>query len=537
MSHRTAGWLLCAPALGVLALAFAWPMLVLLRMSLNITADDGSLQPALSAATYGTLLSDEFTWQMTWDSLVLSAVSATAAVLLAYPMALFLFRSRSRWRGILAVTAVAPLLVSGTARVIGWLVILGDGGLVNAGLRGIGLAPAHLINNWTGVRIGLTESVMPYAVLALLAGFGRLDNRLEEAAATLGARPILAFWWVTAPLTAGAAAAAWLLTFVLSISAFITPHLMGGGRVFVLATEIYDLATKTLDWPAAAALSVYALVLLVLLLSLNGLIAPADRDMRPRLVTLLAIVGYGFLLAPLLLVAVMSLSNDAYLNFPPSGWSGRWYAALFVNAPMLEAARTSAILAAVVTVVALLTGVPAAFAVARRMAPPGVATVLAAPLLLPTLVIGLGLLFVLQPLGLVATWPGLALAHLVVVLPFVTRLMTTAFEGVATEYAEAASTLGAAPLAGFALVTLPLALPGMLAAATLSFLVSFDETVISLFLVGPRLTTLPIALFRYTESRTDPLVAALAVVLIGFSAAAVLAVDRLVGFTRTIGRA
>jgi putative spermidine/putrescine transport system permease protein len=262
---RRAGWLLCAPALLALAIAFAWPMLVLLRMSLNVTSDSGELVSAWSTATYAKLFADRFTWQMTWDSLVLSAVAATAAVLLSYPMALFLFRTHSRWRGLLAVIAVAPLLVSGTARVIGWLVILGDNGLINAGLRAAGLAPVPLINNWAGVRIGLTESVMPYATLALLAGFGRLDPLLEEAAATLGAVPLRSFWRVKLPLTAGAIGAAWLLAFVLSISAFITPHLMGGGRVFVLATEIYDAATQTLDWPAAAALSVYALVLLLAL--------------------------------------------------------------------------------------------------------------------------------------------------------------------------------------------------------------------------------------------------------------------------------
>ena len=88
----------------------------------------------------------------------------------------------------------------------------------------------------------------------------------------------------------------------------------------------------------------------------------------------------------------------------------------------------------------------------------------------------------------------------------------------------------------FLLVTLPLAAPGAVAAAVLAFLLSFDETVISLFLVGPRLTTLPVALFHYAESRVDPLLAALAVTLVAIALAAVLAVDRLIGFTRTIGR-
>ncbi|SEC09863.1 putative spermidine/putrescine transport system permease protein [Rhizobiales bacterium GAS188] len=267
LPRRLSGWLLAAPALLLLAVAFIWPMLTLARMSLNETSETGAMLPALSLATYIKLARDSFTWQLTLDSLSLSAFAATASVLLSYPMALFLFRSRSRFRGLLTIAAIAPLLVSGTARVIGWLAILGDQGLINTALASLGLPTFAIINNLAGVRIGLTESVMPYTVLALIAGFGRLDARLEEAAATLGAGPLRAFWRVTFPLTLPAVSAGWLLAFALSISAFITPHLMGGGRVFVLATEIYDAATQTLDWPAAAALSIYALVLLLVLMA------------------------------------------------------------------------------------------------------------------------------------------------------------------------------------------------------------------------------------------------------------------------------
>jgi putative spermidine/putrescine transport system permease protein len=270
VSRRLGGLLLVTPALALLAAGFLWPLAVLLRMSLNRTDDGGTLVPAFTADTYTKLAADDFTWGMTWDSLRLAAVAACIALLLAYPMALFLFRSGSKWRGVLAVAAVAPLLVSGTARVIGWLAILGDRGVINASLAALGLPKLALINNWTGVQIGLAESVMPYAVLTLLAGFGRLDGRLEEAAATLGARPLAAFWLVTVPLTLPAIIGAWLLAFVLGVSAFITPKLMGGGRVFTLATEIYDAATQTLDWPEASALSVYVLVLLALFLAIQA---------------------------------------------------------------------------------------------------------------------------------------------------------------------------------------------------------------------------------------------------------------------------
>jgi len=256
-----------------------------------------------------------------------------------------------------------------------------------------------------------------------------------------------------------------------------------------------------------------------------------------RVTGALAALGYAFLLSPLAVVTVLSFSSGQFLTFPPPGFSLRWYAALLASAPVLDAAGKSLVLALLVTACAVLAGFPAALAVARGGAPSWVAGALSLPLLLPTLVIGLALLMVLQPLGLLATWPGLALGHLMVVLPFVVRLLVTAFSTLPRDLEDAAATLGARPLAAFLHVTLPLAAPGAIAAATLSFLLSFDETVISLFLVGPRLTTLPVTLFHYAETRIDPMLAALAVSLIVLTLAVLLAVDRLVGVTRALGRA
>lgn len=259
------GWLLALPALALMAAGFLWPMAILFRISLNRTAETGAMEEAVTAETYAKLLGDGFTWDLVWNTVTLAASSALAAVALAYPIALLLHRTTSRFRALLALLAVAPLLVSGTGRVVGWMAILGDQGLINRTLLALGLAsePVALINNWTGVRIGLTESLMPYAVLVLIAGLGRLDARLEEAAATLGAPPWRSFLRVTLPLSAPALLAAWLLCLVLGVSAFITPRLMGGGRVFVVATEIFDLALESVDWPAAAAFAMLVLAALV----------------------------------------------------------------------------------------------------------------------------------------------------------------------------------------------------------------------------------------------------------------------------------
>lgn len=248
--------------------------------------------------------------------------------------------------------------------------------------------------------------------------------------------------------------------------------------------------------------------------------------------------GYALLLAPVIVVAVISFSAGDFLQFPPPGLSTRWYAALFGNAELMGALRNSAILACIVAVLALLAGIPAAYAIARLRfrGREAIAGLLAAPLLLPTLVLGLALLLALQPLKLAATWPGLVLAHSMVAIPFALRIMTTAFAAVPREVEEAAWTLGATPFRAALRITLPIAAPGAVAAGALCFLVSFDETVITLFLVGPRLTTLPVEMFRYAENRNDPLVAALAMTLIVVALAVVLLVERLVGFNRALGR-
>ena len=139
-----------------------------------------------------------------------------------------------------------------------------------------------LINNWTGVWIGLVESLMPYAVLVLIAGLGRLDPRLEEAAATLGAGRIRTFLRVTLPLAAPALGGAFLLALVLGISAFITPHLMGGGRVFTVATEIFDQALKTVDWPVASVLAMLLLLALLVVMLLRGVLTGVARRQEDR---------------------------------------------------------------------------------------------------------------------------------------------------------------------------------------------------------------------------------------------------------------
>ena len=267
--------LLLMPAALFLAAAYAWPTLGLLRFAFNEVSPSGAMIEAWSLKTWAGAFADPFTFELTLNSLQLSLTATLIGLALAYPVALFLIRTQSRFRSLFAVIAVMPMLVSGVVRVFGWLAILGDRGLINSAAQYLGLisAPMRLLFNWTGVTIGLVESIMPYMILALLAGFGRLDRTLEDAARSLGAPPARVFRRITLPLSAPALILAASLGFVLSMSAYITPKLLGGGRVFVLATEIFEQAETNTNWPLAAVLAIYMLALLLALAGAAGLAA------------------------------------------------------------------------------------------------------------------------------------------------------------------------------------------------------------------------------------------------------------------------
>lgn len=259
-----------------------------------------------------------------------------------------------------------------------------------------------------------------------------------------------------------------------------------------------------------------------------------ERPVSPGL-KIAAFVMFIFLLAPVILVVPISFSADNFMTFPPSGWSFKWYAEFFANSRMIGALGTSTLLALIVMVLSLLIALPASYAIVR-MRVPGADSLLAfftAPLLLPTIVLGLAILIVFAGNGLLGTFTGLTIAHLVIVLPYALRVLTTSLAGLPILVEEAASTLGASPLTVFRRITMPMMTPGIVATCALSFLVSFDEAVISLFLTGPRITTLPVAMYQHVETRADPLVAAISVLLILLTLVVVMIVDRTAGLTKT----
>ena len=267
--------LLLFPGLAFIAVSFLIPMLWLAGIS--FTSQD---TPGGTTETYHLVLGDPFYLRVAGSTMLLAGTVAVVAVLLSYPVGLFLARTTSPWRGALATLAIAPLLTSTVVRTYGWMIILGEQGLVNVSLRATGLIdrPLPLANNFTGAVIALVEILMPYAILAIMGGLGRLKPEHEEAAAMHGASRLRVFTSVILPLSMPALLTATLLVFVLAISSFVTPRLMGGGRVFVFGTEIFNESTVTLNWPLAAALSMLLLAAFAVAMGLYSRLAPQTEE-------------------------------------------------------------------------------------------------------------------------------------------------------------------------------------------------------------------------------------------------------------------
>ena len=262
--------LLLLPIAFVNAIGFVLPVLNLLRLSFYEALSGGGVRETLTLANWAGLFSDTFYLDLIINSLSVSLAITLATLAVSYPIALYLYRSRGYWRTILTILIISPLLTSAVVRTYGWIVLLSEQGPIVGVIVGLGLEPPRLVFNTFGVVIGLTEILMPYMILSLLAGFGRLDPHVEEAARTLGATPYLTFRRVIFPLTLPGIALGCLLCFVMAVSSFITPKLLGGGRVFLLATEVYDQAIVTLNWPLAATLSMLVLIIFGTALGVYG---------------------------------------------------------------------------------------------------------------------------------------------------------------------------------------------------------------------------------------------------------------------------
>jgi putative spermidine/putrescine transport system permease protein len=273
-------WLV-APAGLFFLVAFVLPFGVMALFSVLTGNPLQQRNIGFTARYYERMVSDTLYVESLFSTLEIGAIVTLAALVVGYPIAHWLARMRSRLgHALLLMAVIAPMLTGVVVRTFAWMTILSDRGVINATLMGLGLstAPLPLMYNAFGTVVALVHIYVPFMVLTLAGVIAGIDERLEEAAMSLGASPVRAFLEVTLPLSLPGILAGSLLVFALAISAYVTPYLIGGQNVLTLPMLIYQQVAATFNLAFAGALGVLLLVVsLVVVLAYNHVLGRLAR--------------------------------------------------------------------------------------------------------------------------------------------------------------------------------------------------------------------------------------------------------------------
>ncbi|ANY18397.1 ABC transporter permease [Bordetella pseudohinzii] len=240
---------------------------------------------------------------------------------------------------------------------------------------------------------------------------------------------------------------------------------------------------------------------------------------------------FAFLPAPIIIVVLSSFSPTGYLTFPPQGFSLRWYSEFLSSGAWLYALGVSALLAIIVALFTTLLSLMAGLATTRLRIKGQAAfgLLMLSPLLFPHAAIAVALLGVASFADAVGTYGAIFLAHAVLCMPFAYRPLLTSMRKLDLAMEEAAMMLGARPWQVFSMVTLPMLRPGIVTALLFSFIISFDEVTVTVFLLGPKVTTLPTQIFSHIQESASPVIAAISAFLVLLTLGIVALLNKLVG--------
>lgn len=271
MKQKKSAFLLALPALIALLAFFVAPMVYIL---INTLQDSG-------LDNFAKFFGDPFYLNILKTTLWVSVKVTVFCLLLGYPTAYFMARTKSRMKNILMIVILFPFLVSAVVRSYGWMVILGNKGLLNQLLQGIGLiqTPLKIMNTETAVVIGLVHLLLPYMILSITSVVQSIDKNVEYAAYSLGANPFGTFLKVVFPLSAPGIISGCILVFTMSMTSYVTPKLLGGSKFRMMSTMVFQEVNVNFNWGLASAIS-YILLFTILIILLIANYATAGIERR-----------------------------------------------------------------------------------------------------------------------------------------------------------------------------------------------------------------------------------------------------------------
>jgi len=261
-------WLMVLPLMVLVAAFYGWPLLNILRLSVT--------DPAPGLGNYAALFRDPALARLIWTTLRICAITTVVSVMGGYLLAYVMTHSSPDRRNWMLMLVMMSFWISVLVRAFAWLMLLGRNGLLNSVLvrAGIVAEPLELVRNELGVLIGMVHYMIPYATLPLLANMQGIDPRLATASRSLGAGPLYGFFRIFLPLTVPGIVAASLLVFIVSLGFYVTPAILGGGKVLMIAEYVSVQVLITLQWGTASMLAT------LLLIGVFGLLFVLSRFMK-----------------------------------------------------------------------------------------------------------------------------------------------------------------------------------------------------------------------------------------------------------------
>ncbi|MBB3947447.1 MULTISPECIES: ABC transporter permease subunit [Rhizobium/Agrobacterium group] len=547
---------LLAPVFILLLVAFALPLLYIVPSAFGGNA----------AGRFLKIFESPVYLKIIWTTVRISLEATAITLVVSFPLAWLLSRATGFKAMFLGLLVLVPFLSSVLVRTFAWLAILGQRGLINGTLLSLGLIsePLPLLFSEPAVILALVHSSIPMMAFALVTVLRRIDGRVLLAANTLGANPLRAWFGIVIPLSIRGIQSGVIIIFLFTIASFIAPAFLGNQRQQMLAQVIQSEIETGADWPFAAALGITLALIATIVVALlswglsffsrwqrpgsspanrsqpsaghadmdllrrpvalpsarfqfSTLLSNGARLFEPVYLTLISI----FILLPLVVLFPVSFSSADVLIFPPPGYSLRWFETIFSSSEWTSAAVTSLRIGVATCLLSLVLATFAVLGFGRqKFILQGVLEALVqAPLSVPAVVFALGAYLAFARVGLVDTEIGIIIAHTVLIFPVVYLIASATYSSIDPRLSLAAASLGANPWSVFRTIVFPLLLPGLAIGALIAVLLSFDESVASIFLSDLSVKTLPRKLWEGIRFNTSPESAAVSAVLLGVTCA------------------
>ena len=527
-------------ALGALPL-YVWLMLLVIApMALLIinsfwTSDDGVVRHTFTLDNY-IYVFESSTYRVLFVRTIGVALAVGVfATLIGFPMAYIVSQKLKRGRLAAVMLVMIPLWVSLLIRVFAWKIILGDAGVLNTGLRWLGLVHSpiqSLLYTSFTVFLTLTYVAVPFVFITSYTALERVPRSVLEASADLGASGTQRFLSVTWPLARQGVAIGFTLAFVLAVGDYLSPSLVGGLSGTMVGSVIVSQFGVTNNWPLGAAMAVVLLIAVVLVTFLVARIgrtkgvlegdigsgmqadavpaSPGLQRLGNVASTIFLVLGYGFLYLPLVVIAIFSFNDSIVQALPLKGWTLHWYSDL-ASTPALTAAfqRTMEVaIGAVIVSLILGAAFSLLFTYSRIRAASLLQGLLSLPFLLPGVILGLSLAIVFRQVGIHFGVPAVIVGQATFITPVVVAILLTRLRRMDPSLVQASMDLGATPFRTLVHVVAPQLRTAFIGAALLGFTLSFDEVLVTFFLTGES-PTLPVYVYNQLRFGFTPTINAL----------------------------